>query len=606
MSSSGVVSRRPRRVIYLNILLMFAIVLSSCNPIVRAATAEPTPEILVTINISSKSGTEITTAIARLLGTSHIDNLEDDKQLRLPLCLSPNYISVWAPGHYIHTFPCDGRTTYNETLLPLEDGDNVNYSWIGANFSTAQSQNCAGCHSDAQGRGEYSEWTKDGHSSVFVDPYFWTIYMGTDIHRNPGQETRWEYTNGGQKKRVPEPLSLYGPGFRLDYPNDNGTCAYCHAPAAVKALQQGMDLTVWKNNLPAIPFNVETEGVTCDVCHKVTDVLIGEDQLPFAERPGILSFFFMRPNLDKLFYVGPLTDHKPSRLLEPGTSEDIGACSPVFSESKFCAACHYGKFFDTVIYNSYGEWLNSSYGKKEIENEEGGVKKENAAYRSCQDCHMRSSEAIGNSLQEERAACTGANHSFLNFNHNMMNRNDNGTTAIFKDVVTIDLEPIVEAGKIKVKVTVTNIGAGHKFPTDSPLRHLILLVEARDEKKTLLAQVEGPVIPLWGGIGPNLKEDFAGRPGGIYANILKEKDTNIVPTVAFWNPTVPAWEGSDTRLLPQIPVQKEYSFVTPHSGDATITATLIYRYAFIEIIRQKQWPMNDIQVTAEVAEVKIP
>jgi len=434
-----------------------------------------------------------------------------------------------------------------------------------------------------------------------VDPYFWTVYMGTDINRKPGLKTEWEITNDGQKKRILEPPALYGPGFRLDYPEDNGTCAYCHIPAAVNALQQGMDLAKWNDNLPGSHINVETEGVTCDVCHKVTDVLLGEDLLPFAERPGILSFFFLRPEPGKLFYIGPLADHKPQDL-ESSTS--IAACAPVFSESKFCAACHYGKFFDTVIYNSYGEWLNSIYGQKEIGSEAEGTKKTNEDYRSCQDCHMPSSDAIGDTLPDQRAACSAANQSFRNFNHNMMKRDDNGLSAIFNDIAEIDIEQILEEeqGKIKVRVTVRNTGVGHKFPTDSPLRHLILLVEARDEKHTLLAQVEGPTIPLWGG-NSDKPEDYAGRPGEIYANILKEKDTNIVPTIAFWNPTIPAWAGSDTRLVPRVPVQKEYSFVTPYNGSATITVTLIYRYAFIDIIRQKGWPMDDINVTTEQIEI---
>jgi hypothetical protein len=82
-------------------------------------------------------------------------------------------------------------------------------------------------------------------------------------------------------------------------------------------------------------------------------------------------------------------------------------------------------------------------------------------------------------------------------------------------------------------------------------------------------------------------EDYAGHPGVIYANILKDKDTNIAPTFAYWNPTIPAWEGSDTRLVPGQPVLSEYFFVTPTKGETKVTARLIYRYAFIDLIRQK-------------------
>ena len=104
------------------------------------------------------------------------------------------------------------------------------------------------------------------------------------------------------------------------------------------------------------------------------------------------------------------------------------------------------------------------------------------------------------------------------------------------------------------------------------------------------------MIPLWGGNG-NQPEDYAGRPGEIYANILQDKDTSLSPTIAYWNPTLPAWEGSDTRLKPGGPTESQYSFSVPLNGGATITAKLVYCYAFIDIIRQKRWTINDIIVT---------
>ena len=578
MSSPGVVPRRLQRVIYLNILLVFDIVLSSCEPVAKAATIEPTQEVLVPIAVTSNSGIQITTAIAKILGTSIVDSLENDNQLLLRRCFNPEQISIWAPGHYIRTILCDGSTAYSVMLDKLEN-DNTNYSW-------ASAQTCSGCHSEAQGRTEYSEWTYDRHSRVFLDPYFWTVYLGTDIFRNPGTETSWTILQNGQKSRSPS-NSTYGPGFRLDYPNENGNCAYCHAPAAVRAIEQGLDLRTWNNSVPGSRINAETEGISCDICHKVTDVLIGENRLPFAERPGILSFLFIRPGLNQLFHVGPLADQKPEN------AEIKSTCSQVFSESRFCAACHYGKFFDTVIYNSYGEWLESSYSNKETSN-----------YRSCQDCHMPSAQGVGNTLPEERAACSQANHSFRNFNHNTMARDNYDIPTRIKGAATIELTARIEDGRINVAVSVRSIDVGHKFPTDSPLRHLILLVEAKDRNNVSLAQVDGSVIPPWGGVGI-LPEDYAGRPGEIYANILKDKDTSLTPTIAYWNPTIPAWGGSDTRLNPGVASESQYSFAAPSNGRATITARLIYRYAFIDIIRQKKWPLNDILVT-ETTPLPIP
>ena len=217
---------------------------------------------------------------------------------------------------------------------------------------------------------------------------------------------------------------------------------------------------------------------------------------------------------------------------------------------------------------------------------------------------MPSAQEVGNSSLQQRAACSTENKDFRNFNHNMMDRYNNSEPDLVKNAARIDITARKEDGKINVAVRVQSVDEGHKFPTDSPLRHLILLVEAKDRNGTPLAQVGGPMIPLWGGIGTNPEEDYAGRPGEIYANILKDKDTSVTPTVAYWNPTLPAWAGSDTRLNPGEPTQSEYSFAVPSNGPATITARLIYRYAFIEIMRQKSWDRDDIEVT--MAEKVVP
>jgi hypothetical protein len=82
----------------------------------------------------------------------------------------------------------------------------------------------------------------------------------------------------------------------------------------------------------------------------------------------------------------------------------------------------------------------------------------------------------------------------------------------------------------------------------------------------------------------------------IYGNILKDKVTGVVPAVAYWNLTIPAWKGSDTRLDPLKEEVSQYSFVAPSNGKVTVTARLLYRYAFIDLIRTKGWPLGDILV----------
>ena len=106
---------------------------------------------------------------------------------------------------------------------------------------------------------------------------------------------------------------------------------------------------------------------------------------------------------------------------------------------------------------------------------------------------------------------------------------------------------------------------------------------------TLLPQISGPTIPIWG------KSEYSGQAGEIYANLLKDKDTNTIPTFAHWDATE---LGPDTRLNPGKPVQNEYSFVAPPSGLAVITVKLIYRNLFMNVATQKKITPMDIIVTA--------
>jgi hypothetical protein len=547
------------------VLLVVSIVLTSCVPAIAGPVATETPGLklrnAVTVTIVNPN---IQGAIARVLGTKQVANLKEDT-LSLKSCSDSQYISVWAPGYYVKTFACDRsfKNTYSVTLTRLPTVDNPNYAWINAGVDANPTRNCVTCHGNlSTGLNEYDEWSGDGHSRVFVDSYFWSMYTG--INQNPAA-----------------PL---GPGFRVDFRSENGNCAFCHAPAALQALQQGIDLTTWNVQLPGIRANVETEGITCDVCHKVVGVLLGEDGLPMADRPGVLSFDLLRPPTNELFFIGPWPDHKPDTPQDtPGFNHNT-ACSTVFGESKFCAVCHYGKFFDTVVYNSYGEWLDSRYSKKKSQN-----------YRSCQDCHMQSSQPVDGTSWQDRSACYPENHSFRDFSHNMMKRDNAGNPILIQGAAKVTVKARQEQGKIKVTVTVVNNRAGHKFPTDSPLRHLILVVEAKDKDGNLLAPLEGDRIPEWGG-SAGQPEDYAGQPGVIYGNILKDRVTGDVPAVAYWNPTIPAWDDSDTRLVPFEEAVSEYSFVAPSRGKVTVAAKLLYRYAFLDLIRQKGWPLQDILV----------
>lgn len=592
--------------------------------IVLPTSVPPTPAVEVdfsyeaTVEIKAEGENEFDPfdprkAVIRVSNSSEADDGQDG-QLSVKSCKPGQFLLVWAPGYFVEAVACDGRKEpYRVTLKHMEAVDNPGYAWLSAVTE------CNRCHGNQLvsnlERGtsfdEINEWFRSGHGTVFRGRYFESMYMGTAATGKPGQPAR-PVIIGNEWVPVPAERSkeYHGPGFKLDFPQQAGNCAYCHVPASIPATQASMDLS----SIVRAPRGVPGEGVTCDICHKVFEVILADDRMPFPDKPGILSYRFLRPN-HEIFMTGPFSN--VLTMASGLAANHRSTCAPVFSRSEFCAPCHYGKFGDMVIYNSYGEWRNSPY----------AVNPADPKYRTCQDCHMSHMDVDDtSSLTSQRQACSAANTEFQNFDHNMMKYGPPGSAEqlprMIQDAAEINLAFGADpAGKdaLDVIVTVINTRAGHKFPTDSPLRHLILVVDVRDRVNTPLIQVGGEQIPNWAGPGPvtpvqyveRLKkarvEDYSGKAGKIFANLLVEEETNLSPGIAYWNETKYAYidtstgETSDTRLLPQDPTPEPhiFSFAMPDEGDVTVTVKLIYRFAFYDLLAWKEWfDRSDIIVAA--------
>jgi hypothetical protein len=544
--------------------------------------------------------------VIRVSNTSFTDDGADGRLL-VPACTSGQSILAWAPGYEVESVPCDGNTPYRIELTHLSAVDNSYYIWSSA------VNNCNNCHGNqfvanpqtGATFDEMNEWFKSGHGKVFNGGYFESMYKGSSVTGKPSIPAQPVIIDN---EWVPVPAEIshlyHGPGFKLDSPYQPGNCAYCHVPAAIPASQDGVDLY----NLFPKPEGAWGEGVTCDVCHKAFEVILADDQNPFPDKPGILSYRFLRPGSGE-FIIGSfsniLTTPKEGLQL---TVNHRSTCTPLFSKSEFCAPCHFGKFGDMLIYNSYGEWRASPYAQNPAD----------LAYRTCQDCHMsRLHNETTHIPWSQRQACSASNLKFQNFDHNLMDfgtYNEQGREIAIPRMVKGAAQINVSFGSetpgpdsLNVNVTVTNTRAGHKFPTDSPLRHLILVVNVRDRVNTELIQVGGDRIPNWAGPGPISPEgivnkmnsmgipDYGGLPGKIFANLLVEEETNLAPGMAYWNETKAAFvdtttgKTSDTRLVPGEPNLSNYSFAMPDEGDVTVTVRLLYRFAFYDLVIWKEW-----------------
>ncbi|MBT3219301.1 MAG: hypothetical protein HN348_09440, partial [Proteobacteria bacterium] len=269
------------------------------------------------------------------------------------------------------------------------------------------------------------------------------MYLGTDAKGNQSPPTRFvTQRDYGRFPISPDKDKPYhGPGYRLDWPDNSGNCATCHAPAA--AINKPFSTHMGELD------EVGAEGVNCDFCHKIAAVALDDETgLPLPNRPGTLSYEFHRPPDQHQYFASPFADARGG-----------GSFVPAYRESQYCAPCHHAVFWDTVVYDSYGEWLASDFSHPETG-------------RTCQSCHMtpRGTEVFA------LPSVGGVEHPPEEvFSHDM------SIAKLLTSSATMVVSAEIKGGALEVTVGINNDQTGHHLPTGSPMRHLILVVEAKDE-----------------------------------------------------------------------------------------------------------------------------
>ena len=524
----------------------------------RVVDTEGKPVFGATVRIQAKTNATQTDAN----GDFDLVNLDAGK---------PITVSAWKQDYYCAmaeniTPPSSGIIL---TLRLYQVNDNQNYAWI----PPTGENSCYSCKP-----GVTQVWLdNDAHGRSAENIRFLTMYNGTDVNGNQSPLTRYGYSRDyGNFPLRPDPGQPYfGPGYKLDFPETSGNCAACHTPAAAIETPYGID--------PNLVSGVNALGVHCDFCHKIADVRLNpETGLPYPNMPGILSMDIRRPFPEdkdryQLFFGSFDDDNVPQ--------EDTYL--PLIKESQFCAPCHFGVFWDTVVYNSFGEWLASPYSDPQTG-------------KTCQQCHMPAPTMLdGQPMTNvapdkggvERDPLTIPGHTFPGA----------ANIELLQNSVTMTASANRQQDQVIVDVTIINDKTGHHIPTDSPLRQMILLVEATGVDGKALELVQGPTVPDWGGVGNPAKGYYAGLPGKGFALILMELWTEISPTGAYWNPTrvvndnrIPAF-GKDTS-----------TYVFSSTNAARIKVNLLFRRAFKVLMDQKGWAVPDISMNSVSLEVEAP
>jgi hypothetical protein len=133
-------------------------------------------------------------------------------------------------------------------------------------------------------------------------------------------------------------------------------------------------------------------------------------------------------------------------------------------------------------------------------------------------------------------------------------------------------------------------------PTGSPLRHLILVVDAYDAGGGALRLLTGPVRPNWADVGDTSEAQLDGRAGRVFVRWLAERWSHRSPTGAYWNPTRVV---EDTRLAAFATDRSRYVFAVVPDGEVSVDVQLLYRRAFRALADRKRWRAPDIVMASK-------
>ena len=478
----------------------------------------------------------------------------------LPVPAGEHVVTAAAAGYYNGcAAPVDGadcgRVTAGRgglvvTLDPLPHDDDPFYVF-------QSPETCETCHAAI-----YEQWSRSTKARTNRNGWVAGLYNGTDATMGPGPPP--------DPNRPPFFGFLARHNVDAANPTRNGECANCHQPEYV-----GPDPTNTNFNRFA---DAQHRGVSCAFCHKIVDVDVsaagigrpnlvggdghGGDGLPPKTRmlrsPGEPGVFF-----------GPLDDvtfHTPTMR---------ASYAAILGSSRLCAACHEdntdprdpngdfrGTYDGPASQLTYSEWAASPYAQEGVE---------------CQDCHMPPVEAdrLCDVADIRRDASQIRSHAF------------EGTTPEFlRRAVILRASAVPVRDALRVTVEITNSGAGHHVPTGVTLRNMILVVVARDREGNPLPQLEGPVVPNWGGAGDPAAGNFAGLPGKGYARVLV--DEFLAENVLFTE----AVNAFDNRIPALATDTTEYLFALPkrwEKQDVRVESVLYYRRAFKPIADQRRW-----------------
>lgn len=310
---------------------------------------------------------------------------------------------------------------------------------------------------------------------------------GTSMMANASKDPFWQAKVASELKRNPALSSVI-----------NDTCSRCHAPAANYEI--GGDITLFGpdgvlDTTHAL-HDAGMNGVTCTVCHQITD----------DASLGSLSGFSGQFNInDSKTIYGQYANITPQPMIN--NTGYTPAYSAHISDSKLCATCHNLK---TPFVDANGNKLSTAP-ESDFPEQMPYTEWENSIFddagsnpQSCQDCHMpKTTSKVSNRPNGLGTKDGFAKHHLVGANTVMLTLLKNNSTQL--DVTSADLDlgisraramlqgaatiEIVSAsvtnGVLQAQIKLTNL-SGHKTPTSYPSRRMWINFKVTDSANNIV------------------------------------------------------------------------------------------------------------------------
>lgn len=309
------------------------------------------------------------------------------------------------------------------------------------------------------------------------------------------------WSNSMHAKAIEDPV------FKLDYLHaldENGEkirgyCLSCHSPTT----RYTGDIYL-KNR-------ISREGINCDFCHSIYAVDLENPKDPFKVNPGSTQY-------------GPYQN--------ASSPAHIATYSELHTRSEFCAGCHQLKNnFGVLVLGTYSEWKEGPYPEQKV---------------YCQNCHMP--KVPGMPIVDAKVKKSELNmtaHEFLG-GHSEIN---------LQHAATLRTQFEVKKSKALVAVFVTNAESGHKLPTGTPVRKVILSVKLLDDKGKKITEKEK-----------------------VYQKVLLDQKGDVL-TESYKMILEASSILSDNRIAPKETRQEKFEFdLPPGIKPFSVESSLRYQY----------------------------